>query len=183
MSNFTWTDIKDGERADPAPINNLGNHVAAYRGLRLARKVILTEAVSAIQFSTDDDGNALNSTFGGELRVYIPANASISTIAAYYIQLNGLTSGCWFSITQNATYVSKLYGGSARSTSKSIIDITGGHVMAVSYYAAQYNTGTADNNTVYGGINASQSAITAINLYFSGYTFPIGTVVEWWERG
>lgn len=178
-----WENVVAGQRADPAQINKIGNQVAKYKGLRLARRIVLTEVVATIEFNTDSDGNALNSTLGGELLFYSGTNASITSSATCYARINnvGQNDSYWvYSGTSNTFVIG--FVGNAFSKNHTDINILNQNLTIGSDYT--YKSTASGNTASYGGgMTAPQSSITAIKLFLSAGTFPAGTVVEWWERG
>ncbi|MEA5057244.1 MAG: hypothetical protein VB047_06770 [Anaerotignum propionicum] len=178
-----WGNVVAGQRADPEQINKIGNQVAKYKGLRLARRVVLTEAVSVIEFNADSDGNSLNSAMGGELSFYSGDNASVGTQAVAYIQLNGVTTNSyWTSSTNPSSSINVAWVGSSFSEFLVNIRIMQQNIAINSMYS-QKNTSSGAQGVMGGGMFTPQSNVNRIKLFLSSGTFPAGTVVEWWERG
>lgn len=178
-----WQNVVAGQRADPEQINKIGNQVAKYKGLRLARRVVLTEAVSSITFDTDDDGNALNSTLGGELVFYSGTNASISIFTNLQMQLNNISEGEYWT-SHSTTATSLLAGRCAAVLSEGRILINNLNQNLIFNSSCVYRYSTAGNLlTSGGGMTTPQTSVTAIKLFLASGTFPAGTVAEWWERG
>lgn len=153
-----------------------------YKGLRLARQIILTGTAATIEFNTDSDGNALNSTLGGELLFYSGTNTSITTVISYFMQLNNVTTGYWDSNNSSSVSILTGYCGSLFGEGKVMINNVNQNIIINSSYA--YRTSSSGATGVRtGGMSYQQSSITSIKLIASSDTFPAGTVVEWWERG
>lgn len=159
------------------------NHTNTYKGLRLAKQIILSEAAATIEFDTDDDGNPLNSELGGELLIYCGENASVASNTGIYLQLNGITANQYWYQTLDTTYRMLLgAAGSLFTSNKTKINNLNGYTTFASLYACRYSGGGFSG--IYGGgMTTPQTAVTAIKLFLASGTFPSGTVVEWWERG
>ncbi|WP_312059650.1 hypothetical protein [Anaerotignum sp.] len=178
-----WENVVAGQRADPEQINKIGNQVAKYKGLRLARRVVLTEAVSVIEFNTDSDGTALNSTLGGELLFYSGTNSSIASVVGCNMQINGITTSSY--ITNGGTEVNYLNVGNVGnliSSKKTKISLINNNVFVETQMWYKY-TSAGTSGSFISGMTTPQTSITVIKLFLSAGTFPAGTVVEWWERG
>lgn len=160
------------------------NAAVSYTGLKKIKSITLEEAVSSISFSTDAAFNALNSKLGGELRVHMPENSGVSTYTYIYARINGATSGYWCNSVQSTSYFTAGRLASVKAIAKINIDVVGGYINMLSFYRYQYRTGSGGGGYTQGGLNAGdQTAVTEIEIYNGSYTFPEGTVVEWWERG
>lgn len=154
-----------------------------YKGLRLARQIVLTDTAATIEFNTDSDGNALNSTLGGELLLYSGANASISTSAWVYAQFNNATSSVyWSTLSSLSTSIHIGSIGSQFAKNNLRINILGSNLVIDSSYLYRYST-AGSGSVAGGGMTTLQTSVTAIKLFPAAGTFPAGTVVEWWERG
>lgn len=153
-----------------------------YKGLRLARQIVLTGTAATIEFNTDSDGNPLNSTLGGDLLFYSGENTSISTSSTRYMQLNGIVSSDYWYNGGMSNYIP--HGTEARtfSQAKTSIDILNQNLISNTKHVYTHPTG-GGVALVGGGVATPQTAVTSIKLFLSAGTFPAGTVVEWWERG
>lgn len=177
-----WENVVAGQRADPEQINKIGNQVAKYKGLRLARRIVLTEAVSSITFDTDDDGNPLDSEFGGELLFYSGENTSITNAIYLYLQINNLSGNVYVLGTSITTQFSIGYCAPSYTKNKVEIDVVNNNILIGSSFMYR-TTSNGSYGNFSGVIMDSQSSVTTIKLFASTGTFPTGTVVEWWERG
>ena len=175
-----WENVVAGQRADPEQINKIGNQVSAYKGLRLARRIVLTEVVSSITFDTDDDGRPLDSKLGGELLFYSGANTATATA---YMQLNGVSTTDYWVGSSVLSYIITGAVGTFFSQKKIDINILSNNIVTSVNYSYRSDSGSGNYGVYGGGMTTPQTAVTAIKLFLSAGTFPAGTVVEWWERG
>lgn len=180
-----WENVVAGQRADPAQINKIGNQVAKYKGLRLARRIVLTELVSVIEFNADSDGNALNSTLGGELRIKVSGSSVATGTTAYILaQFNKIYTDNYvdniITPTKNYMCVSGIKNINVNCISE--INILNNTIFAFSRGWYRDSSGGSLGN-IAGELDSIQNSITSIKLFLSAGTFPAGTVAEWWERG
>ncbi len=178
-----WENVVAGQRADPEQINKIGNQVSAYKGLRLARRIVLTEVVSSITFDTDDDGNPLDSRLGGELLLSSGSNDSIGNGTQVNMQLNDIKSNSyWYNVASAGSSMYIGYMGNLFSLNAISIFILNGVAVARSTITYRYAGGGGDAVRG-GGMTMPQTSINSIRFFVAVGTFPIGTVLEWWERG
>ncbi len=153
-----------------------------YKGLRLARQIILTGTAATIEFNTDSDGNALNST-GGELLFYSGANSSIASVVSCNMQINGITTNSYSTGGgADVNYLNIGNVGNLASSKKTIISLINNNFFSETQIWYKYSSGGSSGSFI-SGMTTPQTAVNAIKLFLSAGTFPVGTVVEWWERG
>ena len=177
-----WENVVAGQRADPAQINKIGNQVAKYKGLRLARRIVLTEAVSSITFDTDDDGKPLDSKLGGEL-VAVVKRPGASNNITLYARLNSKTTSSFYWNTSYIapTFIILGYIAVIGFVKCSIISTMAGLIYDTVF---AYNSATSVSSAaMYGGTRVAVDTIDTIQVYVPEGVLPIGTVIEWWERG
>jgi len=147
----------------------------------------LTTAVSAITLSTGDDGNVLSGKFSS-LRIMVPAgcSAAAGTSSITAMQINSVNSNSYRDQFSQATLNNQIFIGGIRNQYGNIwcdMSVLASTALVIrGHYSYSDNT-TMAYNTISGAMPVLGSTkISTVYFYSSGsYTFPVGTVIEYWE--
>jgi len=147
----------------------------------------LASAVTAVTISTGDDGNALSGKIGS-LRILVPAGCSVATGTNSVIkaQINGITTAVYRDEYASTTLTTNIFIGNIKNQYGSIwcdMNVLANNSLIIKGHYSNSDNTTPEKNTVSGAITALGSTkISSIYFYSTGaYTFPVGTIIEYWE--
>lgn len=153
-------------------------------GGRIRFSDTLASAYTGMGYTTGVDAKPLNGK-AGKLRALIPAGstAPVGTSANARLQVNGIQTGYRTTIdaSDNTDHIGVGYFRNAFGLIEIDLTIVGAGLMVTGFYA--FSDGTTRTNGIFtGALISGISAITSLNIYTgNGYTFPIGTTIEYRE--
>jgi hypothetical protein len=147
---------------------------------------MLSAAVNAFTYTTGDDGLPLNG-ISGELQIVVPAGCSAptGTNAALYGRINGIITG-YHSPYGGSDNTDHLYLANIRNQFAAVnIELNvlhGGALLVLASFGYSDGTSFGTPAPSIGGLLSGVSSITSLYGYLSSsYTFPAGTMLEYWE--
>ncbi len=151
--------------------------------LRLARRLKLASPVAYISIDEDDDGNKLNSKYGGVLRVRCPAIPALSdnSYSYVYLGLNNLPGSSYWtnkSLVSVTMYLAQF--SNTLSTVRVAIDVIDNNIDVIASYG--YRNSILGSTGIYaGGTTVQQEAVKSLQFTIATGPFPAGMIIEWYE--